>query len=564
VTRPNILLVVADDHAVNAVGCYGGRSHLETRPRRVMHARRRLTGALVAVAAVAMVTGLAAPGASAPTPARNGGSEAGSTLHRYGEDTWRSVAAMVVPETGLPADKIGAALTAEVRARYTSPTNVATYIWSVVSARDVGIISGGEARHRVATLLDTLATLDTHEPSGMFYNWYDPETGEVLTTWPDGGGDVQPFVSSVDNGWLASGLMVARSAFPGLAHPAERILDRMDFRWYYDATARGAHFPTGFLRGGFWEEEPPGCFTKGNETGSDDPDVYYNCIHYGGLNNDPRIAYYAAIALGQLPRKVYFGLYRTFPPGPCEDWGWAEQEPVGHQASYLGVPVFEGAYRYHGLQFVPSYGGSMFEALMADLVVPEERWGPRSWGRTHPAFVQGQIEHGLDEADYGYWGFSPANDPFGDYGVYGVDAMGEAADGWTSDREHTTVDHGFGECREAQPEPESWGDGIVTPHASFLALRFAPRAALQNLRRIESNLSAYGDGGFYDSVAVRSGTVARDHLMLDQGMVMAAIGNALADDTVRRAFSGNGVREVLRPLLGMETFNVPAHQRSSR
>ena len=61
---------------------------------------------------------------------------------------------------------------------------------------------------------------------------------------------------------------------------------------------------------------------------------------------------------------------------------------------------------------------------MPSLFVPEERWGPGSWGANHPLTVRAQIHHGLTEAGYGYWGFSPANIPEGGYAVYGVDAIG--------------------------------------------------------------------------------------------------------------------------------------------
>jgi hypothetical protein len=37
---------------------------------------------------------------------------------------------------------------------------------------------------------------------------------------------------------------------------------------------------------------------------------------------------------------------------------------------------------------------------------------------------------------------------------------------------------------------------------------------------------------------------------------MAAIGNALADDILRDAFATKEVRKVLRPIIGMETFNA--------
>ena len=94
--------------------------------------------------------------------------------------------------------------------------------------------------------------------------------------------------------------------------------------------------------------------------------------------------------------------------------------------NYLGIDVFEGAYQYQGLQLVPTWGGDMFEELMPDLFVPEAAWGKKSFGRNHPLPVKAQIRHGMDDAKYGYWGFSPASDPAGGYREYGVDAIGLA------------------------------------------------------------------------------------------------------------------------------------------
>ena len=38
---------------------------------------------------------------------------------------------------------------------------------------------------------------------------------------------------------------------------------------------------------------------------------------------------------------------------------------------------------------------------------PKRSGGRTSWAVTHPLYVESQIEFGLDEAGYGYWGFSP-------------------------------------------------------------------------------------------------------------------------------------------------------------
>lgn len=514
-----------------------------------MRVRRSRLAGLAAASAMALGASLVAQVPQATAAPRTDRTER-ATLMRYAADTWRSFVAMTDDATGLPADNIEGDLDPSSRSGYTSPTNIGGYLWSTVVARDLDIITPGEAHTRLARTLTSVEALERHDASGMFYNWYDPATGEKLTTWPSSGDLVHPFLSSVDNGWLAAALRVVAEADPALSARAHAIYDDMDFGFYYDPDAR-PDAGVGLIRGGFWDAEPPGCSVKDNYRGRG-ADVYYTCHHYGAFNSEPRIASYIGIANGQIPAEHYFGPWRTF-PASC-DWSWTEQMATGEQREYLGVPVFEGAYSYRGMKIVPTWGGSMFEALMPDLFVPEEKWGARSWGVNHPLFVQAQIEHGLDEAGYGYWGFSPASDPFAEYREYGVDALGMDGAGYTSDRERTTVDYGYGDCREAQPEPESYGDGVVTPHAAFLALPFAPKAALENLGRIEEDLGAYGPGGFDDAVAVRSGTVADRYLSLDQAMVMAAIGNRLDRDVVKRYFVDDDFEDAIRPLMQMEQF----------
>ncbi|MGH3317850.1 MAG: glucoamylase family protein, partial [Nocardioidaceae bacterium] len=121
-------------------------------------------------------------------------------------------------------------------------------------------------------------------------------------------------------------------------------------------------------------------------------------------------------------------------------------------------------------------------------------------------------------------------------------------------QERTAVDQPYEGCREGSPAPTEYGDGVVTPHASFLALRYAPHAALANLARLRQNFDAYGKGGFYDAVAVRSGQVSKRYLSLDQGMVLAALGNALSDDNMRRYVARGRFEDRLRPLMAMEEF----------
>jgi hypothetical protein len=506
---------------------------------------RRRFAVLAVLLGLALALPLAAP-AAGQAPAAASSSADRRVLQRYAAGTWKSFELLLDPSTGLPSDNVSAA---GERSRYTSPTNVGAYLWSTLAARDAGIISPSQARRRIAATLATVGRLERHQPSGMFYNWYDPASGAKLTTWPVDGSPVYPFLSSVDNGWMAAALLMVSNAVPQLRSQARALLDPMDFGYYYDPAA-------GLLRGGFWVD-PPGtqCTTPGNYRG-DVPDVLYTCHHYGSLNTEPRIASYLGIAFGQVPATHYFRMSRTFPP-TC-DWGWQEQQPGGVTRTYLGVEVFEGHYRYRGMEIVPSWGGSMFEALMVPLLVPEARWGPRSWGVNHPLYVRAQVEHGLEEAGYGYWGFSPSNNPSGGYREYGVDAIGLNPDGYASNNDNTLVDYGFGDCRPAQllPPPEAYTNGVVTPHASFLALPYARRAALDNLAKLRRDFDIYGEGGFFDAVNVDNGQVSRYWLALDQGMVMAALGNELTGDRLQRYLTRGPVERAVRPLLAMEEFTA--------
>ena len=245
-------------------------------------------------------------------------------------------------------------------------------MWSTVIARELGIISKGECRKRLAQTLTTMAGLKHHEPSGMFYNWYDEANGDVVTVWPADGSKIYPFLSSVDNGWFGAALMVVRNAEPAVAKLANALLDKMNFGMYYDKNARPG-IAAGLLRGGFYDAKPAVDTIQGNYLGNG-PDVFYTLNHYDIHVTEPRIASYIGIAHGQIPPAHYFATQRVFPDS-C-DWSWLEQKPVGEHRTYMGIDVFEGAFTYRGMHIVPSWGGDMFEALMPDLFVLRSQLGP--------------------------------------------------------------------------------------------------------------------------------------------------------------------------------------------
>jgi hypothetical protein len=431
-----------------------------------------------------------------------------ATLRRYARDTWRALDSLVQPG-GLPADLIrrnkDGGWTASV---HTSPTDLGSGLWSILAAESLQLISAEETTARLDRALAAVERLERSH--GFFFNWYDARTGARLTTLYVDGRPLRPYLSTVDNGWLAAALVMVRNTKPAARARAEALLEPMDFGFFYepfDAADIPRH--PGLLHLGYWTDD--GTFAN----------------TYGMVNTEPRIASYIGIARGQIPAEHYFRIGRCRQP-----WrGPQEQTPQGVVRNYLGVEVFESHYTYRGMRIVPSWGGSMFEALMVPMFVPEATWAPRSWGVNHPLYVRAQIEHGRDEARYGFWGFSPASKPEGGYQTYGVDALGADPAGYKS-------------------------DSVVTPHAVFLALPFAPHEAVANLRALEDRFPVYGPYGFLDSVNVSTGQVSETILVLDHGMILVVLANALADGAMQRAFVDARFEAAIRPLIAQEEFTA--------
>jgi len=449
---------------------------------------------------------LALGGTAAPASAHSRNTTA--LLHRWFRDTYSSIEAMHT-DFGLATDKVDVSGDKPKRSVQTSPTNIGCGIWSTVAAAGLGVISDRTMRKRLAGTVSAVEKLKTAH--GFWLNWYDADTGAVLTEWPETGDPVRPFLSSVDNAWLVTGLRIAAEADPALRPRIKKLLSEADWSFFYtpfdeDDPAKNP----GQIHGGYWTD-----------------DDTFTGHWYGALNTEPRMASYLGIADGSLPGEHYWHTFRTLVPENEQ-----EQKPEGEYVTVDGVRVWRGHYTHRGRKLIPSWGGSMFEALMVPLFVPEGEWSPDSWGLTHKRYIRSHIEHGLDEEKYGYWGFSPANIPSGGYSEYGVDAIGMTVDGYHS-------------------------KGVVTPHASFLAMPFAPAESVSNLLKIDRDFGAYHDGlGFRDSVDVREGTVSDFMLALDQGMVAAALAQVLKPGLLQRPFRTGGFSRNVQPLLAKEDFGI--------
>ena len=506
--------------------------------------------------ATALLAGvlLAATPASASPSADPGSSGAGlsaqqrATLYGIARDTWAFYRDDVDPTTHLPLDNLGPG---NVRGTYTSAANVGVYLWAVVSAADLKLIDRSEERSLISATLQAVGKLK--RSFGFMYQWYDTGNGHVIRN----PGDVDCatettptqdncyFLSAVDNGWYASGLMVARQAVPELAHLVNGLIAPMDFSIFYDNRAQtncntnpaiDGNQPTGQQYGGYYVDQGPAGY------------------HNGALYSDPRISMYVGMGLHQMPGDVWWRTWRTLPPKQCDtdpDFSWQGQPtPQGYWTtihdpqSHKAFRVWEGHYTYPGtsLKYIPTFAGGAFEGLMANEVVPETSWGPRGFGLADVRTAQVQVKYATETLGYPVWGMSPSStaDDSGDYGGFGVEGLAPPAG------------QGLSQCTTCATET------TVTPHASFLALSVLPQQAYANIQKLRTLYpdSYSADGGFYDAVNPTTGAVGHRRLVLDQSMIMAALDNALAGNALQRHFAHDPAAWAARTYLGAETMSI--------
>jgi hypothetical protein len=414
-------------------------------------------------------------------------------LEQLARDTWRGLDALRDRENGLPVDHVRFVRSpldvshAEI-GDYASISSVGLYLASLVAARELGYLTPDEATARVRQLLETLRKLETYR--GIFFNFYDTTSLERTSD----------FLSFVDSAWLTAGLMVVRSAFPELQEEATRLIVQRNYGFFYDPAA---------------QQMCHGYYVDRRERSP---------YHYATLYTEARLGTLIAIGKGDVPEDLWWRMVRTFPP----EFTWQTQTPKGRRAKTVqGYEVMGGWYEWKGLRYVPSWGGSMFEALMPTLMVDERALAPHSLGRNGEVHVEVQRRMATEDLGLPVWGMSPAASPHpGGYREYGVPALGA---------------HGY-------------ADTAVTPHAAALALGFAPAEATAVLRRMVELYPIYGEYGLYDSVDARTGEVANVYLTLDQTMLFVALANHLRDGAVQRLFMSDPIAAAALPLLGSEDF----------
>jgi len=97
---------------------------------------------------------------------------------------------------------------------------------------------------------------------------------------------------------------------------------------------------------------------------------------------------------------------------------------------------------------------------------------------------------------------------------------------------------------------------VVAPYATFLAMSFEPRGAVQNLKRL-ADLGLSGEYGYYESLdysrqpsrEITAGVIVRTYMAHHQGMSMLALSNFLRDDYLKQQFHNDIRVQTVEPLL---------------
>ena len=426
---------------------------------------------------------------------------------RYAADTWRSMTAMIEPSTGLVADNIAGDLAPAAGRPTPRRRTSAAIMWSaVVAARPRASSPAREATARASSRpCDTLAGLERHHDAVRHVlQLVRPADGAMVTVWPEDGNTVTPFLSSVDNGWLAAALVVVAGAVPELRGQGRPDPARpMDFGFYYNPAATAPIGLRGLIRGGFWDTAAARLLGVDNYRDRG-PDVWFTCNHYDITVTEPRIASYLGIAPGQIPPTALLR-HHAHAAGRTATTVWQEKQPVGlhhHPPRRAGV---------RGLLPLPRHpvraelGRRHVRGADARPVRARGRGGARTAGAaTTRRPCAGQIEHGMNDAEVRLLGLLAGVRP-----VRRVPACGASTRwAWTPTATRPTWSGTNVRRRLRRLPPGRPGAGPTATAWSPRTRRSSPcrtrrGPVVDNLARLKANLDAYGPGGFYDAVAVR-------------------------------------------------------------
>jgi cyclic beta-1,2-glucan synthetase len=489
-----------------------------------------------------------------------------------------------------------------VVAHRTSPTNIGLLLLATVAAHDLGYVGTLELVERLELTLDTLQRLPKFR--GHLFNWYDTRTLEPLNP---------QYVSTVDSGNFAGHLLALRQACIELpertlfgAHTLEGIADTVALLRQELERVGAARKRTEVVSVKHLREEVVACAVL-LETGPPEHlsgwETLLNSLHrHATAANDmlaalgqeygtgdlAEVNFWSGALLRQL--KEFARDLRTFAPNDypagavlprlsrlaqeCEKFfgetdftflfdDEREVFRIGFNvasasadnsfydllasearlASFIAIAKGDVPQEHWfrlGRQLTPVDGGraliswtaSMFEYLMPLLVMRD--YEGTLLDETYRAVVGRQIEYGAERRVP--WGISEAAYNARDlqlnyqYSPFGVPGLG--------------LKRGLSE------------DLVVAPYATMLAALVAPRAAFENLRRLERE-GALARFGYYEAIDYtperlpkgQRRVVVRAFMAHHQGMSLVALDNLINGDVMRQRFHAEPLVQATELLL---------------
>jgi cyclic beta-1,2-glucan synthetase len=348
-----------------------------------------------------------------------------------------------------------------------SPTNLGMLLNARIAGVHLGLTPLPEFVFETRQTLDRILALPKHR--GHLFNWYDINSLKPIAPL---------FVSTVDSGNLAASLWTLKQAalafaresvvkrgitkdlateLKSIAETCEALVRDMDFHFLYQRSKKSLSIGYDVAAGRL---EP---------------------ASYDMLASEARMAYFVAIAKGDIPQEAWFRLGR----------------------SHTIV---------RGDGVLLSWTGTMFEYLM-----------PLLWMRHYPdtvmdhsarVVVRAQREHARRKGTP--WGISESAFLDGSKAGFGYFAFGIPD---VAVKRHDGTTH------------------VVSPYSSFLAAAIDPPAAVANLRQMQ-DYGWFGRYGFYEAIDYTrgGGEAIRVWMTHHQGMSLLAIVNLLFDNPIHQYF----------------------------
>lgn len=404
-----------------------------------------------------------------------------------GERIWRFYEAFCTAENNhLPIDNYQEAH-GEKPAAYTSPTNIGMYLLTIVAAQELGWISLGQAIEHIENCFNSISKL-THF-KGHLYNWYNVKTLQPLAPYT---------VSSVDSGNLAGHLLALSGALTHWSQQSQQI--QQSQRERIAKLADKAYDLAMAMDFSFLICKKKQLLSIGYDVATQK--LMKGC--YDMLASEARLAYYVAIAKGDMHYKIWRRLGRFL-------------TPVAGKACLL------------------SWSGSMFEYLMPPLVMREE--AASLLGQTNLLVVKKQISYG--DLHNRPWGISEA-----------------AFNAFDEQLNYQYSNFGLAELGLQRALAKNY---VVAPYATLLAAQIEPQLAIQNLNHLKQ-LGAYGKYGFYDSIdftahrlpknaALNAHAVVKNYYAHHHGMSLVAIYNLLHNNRMQDYFHSHAQIQAYESLL---------------